>query len=214
MKGRIDMKCDDIQELFGVYFDLPDDDLRRKCVDEHILRCRDCAEEFEIWLESTNLIRAIHVAPQMPIKSTLIANNVMNRIYEDESWRIPVSDRIYQIPYKLRRNLTAIIALCLAVFVVSFLFNLVYPSHSILTAEETSPSGFNQVASAAGIVSDVENVSDKKAFSQTAMASTSALIVEPIKLSYIHTPNYWLALSLLGLISALLTMNWLSRTRS
>jgi hypothetical protein len=204
------MKCDDIQELFGIYFDLPDDDLRRKCVDEHILRCRVCAEEFEIWLESTNLIRSMHEIPQMPRKTTPLAANVMNRIYEDESWRIPVTDRIYQIPYKLRRNLTAIIALCLAVFVVSFLFNLVYPSHITLTVGEASPYGFNNVATAAG----VEVVSKTNAFSPTAVASTSALIVEPIKLSYIHTPNYWLALSLLGLISALLTMNWLSRTRS
>jgi hypothetical protein len=208
------MKCDDIQELFGIYFDLPDDDLRRKCVDEHILRCPVCAEEFEIWLESTNLIRSMHEIPLMPRKSTPIADKVMNRIYEDESWRIPVTDRIYQIPYKLRRNLTAIIALCLAVFVVSFLFNLVYPSHTTLTAVEASPSGFNQVASAAGVISSSEVVSESKAFSKTALASTSALIVEPIKLSYIHTPNYWLALSLLGLISTLLTMNWLSRTRS
>jgi hypothetical protein len=208
------MKCDDIQELFGIYFDIPDDDIRRKCVDEHILRCRVCAEEFEIWLESTNLIRSMHEIPPMQRKSTPITDKVMNRIYEDESWRIPVTDRIYQIPYKLRRNLTAIIALCLAVFVVSFLFNLVYPSHSNLSAEEVSPSGFNQVASAAGVISVGGLESTTNGISQTAVASTTALIVEPIKLSYIHTPNYWLALSLLGLISALLTMNWLSRTRS
>jgi hypothetical protein len=203
------MKCDDIQQLFGIYFDLPDDDLRRKCVDEHILRCRGCAEEFEIWLESTSLIRSMHDIPQISHKSTPIADKVMNRIYEDESWRIPITDRIYQIPYKLRRNLTAIIALCLAIFVVSFLFNLVYPSHS--TVQEASPSGFNQVASAAGVSSGDTVV---PAISNTAMASTSAIIVDPIKLSYIHTPDYWLALSLLGLISALLTMNWLTRTRS
>jgi hypothetical protein len=201
------MKCDDIQQLFGIYFDLPDDDLRRKCVDEHILRCRECAEEFEIWLESTSLIRSMHDIPQIPRKSTPIADQVMNRIYEDESWRIPVTDRIYQIPYKLRRNLTAIIALCLAVFVVSFLFNLISPSHSTMNTQEASPSGFNQIASAAGVsvVSEISN---------TAVASTNGIIVDPIKLSYIHTPDYWLALSLLGLISALLTMNWLSRTRS
>jgi hypothetical protein len=208
------MKCDDIQELFGIYFDIPDDDIRRKCVDEHILRCRVCAEEFEIWLESTNLIRSMHEIPPMHRKSTPITDKVMNRIYEDESWRIPVTDRIYQIPYKLRRNLTAIIALFLAVFVVSFLFNLVYPSHSNLSVEELSPSGFNQVASAAGVRSGGGIESNTNGISQTAVASTTALIVEPIKLSYIHTPNYWLALSLLGLISALLTMNWLSRTRS
>jgi hypothetical protein len=208
------MKCDDIQLLFGIYFDLPDDDLRRKCVDEHILRCRECAEEFDIWLESTTLIRSLHEIPQMPIKSTPIASKVMNRIYEDESWRVPVTDRIYQIPYKLRRNLTAIIALCLAVFMVSFLFNLVYMNHTTLTTTEESPFGFNQVASASGVSSNGEVISDATALSATAVASTSALIVEPIKLSSIHAPDYWLALSLLGLISALLIMNWLSRTRS
>jgi len=205
------MRCDDIQQLFGIYFDLPDDDLRRKCVDEHILRCRECAEEFEIWLESTSLIRSMHDIPQIPRKSTPIADKVMNRIYEDESWRIPVTDRIYQIPYKLRRNLTAIIALCLAIFMVSFLYNLISPSHSTMNTQEVSPSGFNQVASAAGVRSGEAVVST---ISNTAVASANGIIVDPIKLSYIHTPDYWLALSLLGLISALLTMNWLSRTRS
>ena len=30
------MKCSEIQELFGVYWDLPNDDLRRAAVDKHI----------------------------------------------------------------------------------------------------------------------------------------------------------------------------------
>jgi hypothetical protein len=206
------MKCDDIQQLFGIYFDLPDDDLRRKCVDEHIQRCQVCAEEFEIWLESTNIIRSMQDIPYMPRNSPPIAHNVMNRIYEDESWRVPITDRIYQIPYKLRRNLTAMIAMCLAIFMVSFLFNLVYSNHSNVALQQESTFGFNQVASASGVIGDVANVSTK-AFSNTAVASTSAL-VEPIKLSLFHTPDYWLAISLLGLICALLTMNWFSRTRS
>jgi hypothetical protein len=207
------MKCDDIQQLFGIYFDLPDDDLRRKCVDEHILRCRVCAEEFEIWLESTNIIRSMQEIPYIPRKSTPIADNVMNRIYEDESWRVPITDRIYQIPYKLRRNLTAMIAMCLAIFMVSFLFNLVNSNHSNLTLQEESTFGINQLASASGVIADEANVAVTKAYSPTAVASTSGL-VEPIKLSLFHTPDYWLALSLLGLICALLTMNWFSRTRS
>jgi hypothetical protein len=207
------MKCEDIQELFGIYFDLPDDDLRRKCVDEHILRCRTCAEEFEIWLESTNLIRSEQAIPDMHFKSTPIASKVMNRIYEDESWRIPVTDRIYAIPYKLRRNLTAMIALCLAIFMFSFLFNLVYNDHKTVITQGASP-GFNQIASASGLSTAEETGSGAGALSNTAVASTSAYIVEPFKLTSIHTPDYWLAISLLGLISALLTMNWLSRTRS
>jgi hypothetical protein len=209
------MKCDDIQELFGIYFDLPDNDLRRKCVDEHILRCRECAEEFDIWQESTHLIQSVHDIPQMPPKSAPIANKVMNRIYQDESWRIPVTERIYEIPYKLRRNLTAMIALCLAIFMFSFLFNLVYTDRNKnVLADEPAPFGFNQVASASGVNTANSGDNGTPALSKSAVASTSAIIVEPIKLSSIRTPDYWLALSLLGLISALLTMNWFSRTRA
>jgi hypothetical protein len=209
------MKCDDIQELFGIYFDLPDNDLRRKCVDEHILRCRECAEEFDIWLESTNLIRSVHEIPQIPPKSAPIANKVMSRIYQDESWRIPVTERIYEIPYKLRRNLTAMIALCLAIFMFSFLFNLVYTDRNknVLT-DAPAPFGFNEVASASGVSTVSSGGNGISTLSKNAVASTSAIIVEPIKLSSIRTPDYWLALSLLGLISALLTMNWFSRTRA
>lgn len=206
------MKCNDIQELFGVYFDLPDEDLRRKCVDEHILRCKDCSEEFEIWLESTDLIRSVSSIPQPSLDlKDMISNRVMSQIYENETWRIPVSNRMYNIPYKLRRNLTAVIAFCLALFMFSFLLNLVNESGND-NASEISPYGITQVASASNKSSATEPLS-VHAVPKNAVASTSG-IMEPLKISTLQMPNYWLALSLLGLISALLIMNWFSRTKT
>lgn len=104
------MKCSEIQELFGVYWDLPNDDLRRTAVDEHIATCAECAEEFQIWEESTILIRTAAIDSELPDYEPMVSGKVMSRIYEDESWRIPVSERMYTISYKLRRNLTAVIA--------------------------------------------------------------------------------------------------------
>jgi len=195
------MNCTDVQNLFGDYFDLSEDDIRRKCMDKHILDCSKCAEEFEIWSESTQLIQAENQALPTPNTILPIAHKVMDRIYQDESWRIPVQNRIYSIPFKLRRSLTAVIALFLAIFMFSLLYNLV---------DNTS----NNVAASYGMVAVGTAPSIDNSISDTAVASTANFITEPIKLTMVSTPDYWLALSLLGLISALLTMNWLSRLKS
>src|SRR5690242_13288279 len=118
------MECREIQDLIGIYWDLPKDDIRRGSVDEHMKRCASCAEEFEIWQESTDLIQFSGSQLEMPGFYSKVSKGVMDRIYSDESWRIPVPDRIYTISYKSRRNISAIIAFCLALFLISFLYSI------------------------------------------------------------------------------------------
>src|SRR5690554_6634075 len=113
------MNCNQITELFVEYWDLAEGDSRRIMVDEHLLHCASCAEEFEMWAESSSLIQKAQINSDLsnnPIMSTRMSNNVMNRIYSDESWRVPVSERIYSLSYTMRRNLTVIISLCLTLF--------------------------------------------------------------------------------------------------
>lgn len=210
------MKCNDVQELFGIYFDLPEDDLRRQCVDEHVSRCSACKEEFEIWRESADLIRLAAIdEPEIPLQGAPIASHVMNRIYKDESWRLPIADRIYSIPYKLRRNLTAIIAFCLALFMCSFLYTLVtdHTQEAAAVANHGPQYGLKQaVRASSDEPGDSLNV---HTMSRPTLASVGPTIIEPIKIGPIRTmPDYLLALSILGLISTLLIMNWLSRTRA
>jgi predicted anti-sigma-YlaC factor YlaD len=207
------MKCSEIQDLFGVYFDLPEDDPLRISVDAHVKGCQTCREEHEIWIESTALIQTVRDIPLRANKSTAISNRVMSQIYETESWRMPVHDRIYAIPYKLRRNLTAVIALCLAVFMFSFLYSIVNGGTGNTMLSEQSPYGFHQAANASANTVDLSlNV---HSMTRTAFATTNASMIEPLKLGPIHSyPDYFLALSLLGLISTLLIMNWFSRTRA
>ncbi|KQX68740.1 MULTISPECIES: anti-sigma factor family protein [unclassified Paenibacillus] len=209
------MKCSEIQELFGVYWDLPNDDLRRAAVDEHITTCAECAEEFQIWEESTILIRTAAIESELPDYEPMVSGKVMNRIYENESWRIPVSERMYAISYTLRRNLTAVIAFCLALFVFSFLFAIVYdgtPQSSIATADN---SLFDLQAPQALKTSGAESMNGHKM--GDAVASLNPSFMEPLRFHVgpIHSyPHYLLVVSILGLIATIIIMNWLSRTKA
>ncbi|MGO4271400.1 anti-sigma factor [Paenibacillus sp. TAF58] len=209
------MKCSEIQELFGVYWDLPNDDLRRAAVDEHIATCAECAEEFQIWEESTILIRSAAIESDLSDYEPMVSGKVMNRIYENESWRIPVSERMYAISYTLRRNLTAVIAFCLALFVFSFLFAIVYdgtPQSSIATADN---SLFDLQAPQALKTSDTESMNGHKM--GDAVASLNPSFMEPLRFHVgpIHSyPHYLLVVSILGLIATIIIMNWLSRTKA
>jgi len=206
------MKCEEIQELFGDYFDLAETDLKRVCVDEHVRRCKDCAEQFEIWEESLQLIQT--AARDLPSSSTepyMISSRVMDRIYKDEAWRIPIAERIYAIPYRIRRNLTAVLSFCLALFVFSFMYTIAGGDLFEKDAAETSSYGFHQAAKA----SDDRGAINVSNVPKLALASTSGRVIEPMKLGPIHSyADYLLAVSILGLISSLLIMNWLSRTRN
>ncbi|UJF36172.1 anti-sigma factor family protein [Paenibacillus hexagrammi] len=209
------MKCSDIQELFGVYWDLPNDDLRRAAVDQHIAGCPDCAEEYQIWEESTILIRSASLDKELPEYEATVSNHVMNRIYQDESWRIPVPDRMYAISYKLRRNLTAVIAFCLALFMFSFLFAVVYGESPESSMAKADNSLYDLQAPQALKSDSSESMNGRQMV--TAVASLNNSFMEPLSFHVgpIHSyPHYLLVVSILGLISTMLIMNWLSRTKA
>jgi hypothetical protein len=210
------MKCEEIGELLGAYWDLPEHDLKKQRVDEHIKHCKSCAAEFEIWLESTELIKSSAAQGDFSANSTPISRSVMNRIYEDESWRVPVADRMYAFSFKVRRNLTAVIAFCLALFVFSFLYSI---SHQQMGGENGAVTPNSSVF---GRMGDPVVVAGGKAESMNIHTMPSAVaslkgFSEPFmyQVGPIHTyRDYMLFLSLLGLTCTLLIMNWLSRTRS
>ena len=200
------MKCNEIQELFGDYFDLPEHDETRQAVNLHLATCPECAAELQMWEESLTLIRNTHVEDVNPAKMAPISNKVMDRIYATESWRMPVANRIYSIPYRLRRNLTAMIAFCLALFLISFLYAATNDG-----VKEATPHGFIPAASASG--SGHPTSMAVATMSNTTLASTT--LIKPLKIGMLKSsPDYYLAMSLFGMIATLLIMNWLSRTRA
>jgi hypothetical protein len=206
------MKCTEVQELLPVYWDLTETDERRLEADLHIQGCAMCREEFEMWRESTELIRSTIIEVKrseadFELPSTL-SNQVMQRIYKEEPWRTPVTERLYHFSYSLRRNLTAAISFCLALFMFSFLYSVVYNEPVNEAATESIAFGLQPVAAVA---------SDKGSSIQAVQLTASIRPQEPFMLKdglIQSTPDYLLVLSLLGLISTLLVMNWLGRTKT
>lgn len=207
------MKCEDIQERLGIYFDLPEEDEDRIAVDEHIRQCETCREEFRIWEESADLIRLSQEESEPVLYSSpMVTDSVMKRIYQQEGWRAPVSNRIYSISFALRRKLTIMAAFFVALFLVSFLHTAYNTQHSAEADLSTNDYGINQAAKATINPADSLNV---HSMPHTTLASISPTIIDPVKIGPLRSmPDYMLSLSILGLISTLLIMNWLSRTRA
>ncbi len=202
------MKCEQAQELFGVYWDMPEDDHDRIALEQHMLECEACAEEFRIWEDSALMIRDLSQVETIDMPSDRLSKGVMDRIYAEESWFMPVKERTYQFSNAFRRNVAAVIASCMAMFATAF-FYLVFGT----TATESSSE---QVAKLTGLLDTANATSDAAAISVEFYSEVPvASISDPLVLQVVPTfPQYWVALSILGMIMTLLTINWLSRTRA
>ncbi|RKN72459.1 anti-sigma factor family protein [Paenibacillus ginsengarvi] len=199
------MKCQHVQEWLGAYWDLPEDDDRRQAVDQHIEQCESCREEFDIWMESLELIRGTAQGNEERVEYVPVSNQVMSRIYADESWRMPVPSKLYAFSYKMRRNLAAVVALCMTLFIFGFVFAI-----AGVGADKTPKYGLKPVAS---VSTDLNSISNKTKSLPVATASLKdpyMVTMGPIR----SVPDYMIVISLLGFTGTILIMNWLSRTKA
>ncbi|MFB9329595.1 anti-sigma factor family protein [Paenibacillus aurantiacus] len=201
------MKCLEVRETFGVYWDLAETDSERMAVDDHLVHCDDCREEFRLWEESEQLIRSLSELDEAigPIEVDHVNRGVMERIYAEDSWFMPVPSRTYQFSRSFRRNAAAAIACCMAMFICG-LFYMLIGNQDASSVEMAKLTGLIETANAA------ENTGLITAdfYADLPVASIS----DPLVLNVVPTfPQYWIALSILGMIMALLILNWLSRTR-
>ncbi|MEX1030589.1 MAG: zf-HC2 domain-containing protein [Paenibacillaceae bacterium] len=201
------MKCYEFTEILAEYWDLPDNDIRKVSANRHLSTCLACSDEYEIWKTSTDLIQFSRETDQPVDLYKPIATNVMSRIYNDESWRLPVTLRSYTFSYKVRRNIMATFALFMAVFLVTFISSLT--GGSDLSTDFNDMTGIIDTAHADELNIDA----DPTMFDGMPVASISAPTI--LRMGPIQTyTDYLLALSILGFVFTLLIMNWLSRIRA
>jgi hypothetical protein len=199
------MNCNEFTEVLAEYWDLPDNDIRKVSANRHLNTCLACCDEFEIWKTSTNLIQFSRETDQSVDLYKPISTNVMNRIYNDESWRLPVTLRNYTFSYKVRRNIMATFALFMAVFLVTFI--------SSLTSGSEISTDFNTGIIDTAHANELNIDADPTMFDGMPVASISAPTI--LRMGPIQTyTDYLLALSILGFVFTLLIMNWLSRIRA
>jgi hypothetical protein len=200
------MKCEQISEWIAEYRDLPEESAERLAVDLHIAGCADCAEEFRLWEESAELIRGLSAAvdsedPGMPFFE--LNQSVMTRIYSEQTWYMPAVRRTYAFSFGFRRKVAFMLAALLAVFGCAFLYTV----WNRISGEQGNPGGVMETANALGAGGDFGH-SVTVDVPVASLSDPIVLHVTPVM------PEYWVALSMLGLIMTLLILNWFSRVRT
>lgn len=201
------MRCEDWQNKFSMYWNLPEDDPERIEMEAHMLDCEQCAGQFRLWEESEELIRQLAEEAALAVPSEHVNRTVMDRIYSEQSWLMPVPSKSYQFSKSFRRNLAIVIAACMAMFACAF-FVFVFDNRNATPQEE--------MQQLSGLIDTVNASSDSVFMTAGFYAEVPvASISDPFVLTIVPAfPQYYVALSLLGLVMALLILNWLSRTRN
>jgi hypothetical protein len=201
------MNCNETERKFGEYWDLSEHDEERKAIDRHLLECRDCAEQFRLWEESEELIRGLTEEDNFVGEVEHVNRSVMERIYAEQSWLMPVPHKSYQFSKSLRRNVAIIVAACMAMFACAFIVFVFDHGDSGTSMEIAELSGLMDTANVTG-----DGMVVKASFlTGVPMASISDPFVLQVMPAF---PQYYVALSMLGIVMTLLILNWLSRTRS
>lgn len=201
------MKCEEAELWFSAYGDMSEDDTEKILLEAHLIDCEQCAQEFQFWQESEQLIRQYSSDTIDIGTSEQVNRNVMDRIYLEQSWYLPIASKSYQFSKSFRRNIAFLIAGCMAMFACAF-FIFLFDSKEVSHQEEMEQlTGIFDAVNASG--DDLDFTTGN--YAEVPVASIS----DPFVLTVIPTfPQYYVALSMLGLIMALLILNWLSRTRN
>jgi hypothetical protein len=200
------MKCEEAAEWFGSYRDLPEHSAESLRVDLHISECKLCMEEFLMWEQSAQLIHDLPSSDyeqDEPISTDWVNQNVMNRIYSEQSWYLPAVRRTYSFSFTFRKKIAGLLAALFTIFICGFL----YTSNDRWNGGGSEGSGVMETASAFSVRQQFGN----SVHLDVPVASLS----DPIMLNVSPAmPEYWIALSMLGMIMTLLILNWFSRVRS
>ncbi|WP_268623337.1 anti-sigma factor family protein [Paenibacillus alvei] len=197
------MKCAEALEWISDYVDMPIDDPQREAIDRHLEGCEACAEQFAVWSASMDWMEdEVELGLDAEQASSSAASRVMDRIYEEQDWLMPVHRRSHALSLRSRQVIAGIIAFCMAMFLCALVFLLIRNEQSNIHAV----SGILPTALAGSDHSGLD------AFDIELPVASN--VSEPTILRVVPTiPHYWIALSLFGVTFALLLLNWLTRVR-
>jgi hypothetical protein len=202
------MNCDQARQWFGLVWDLQEDDPERKAFEAHLAECEQCTEEFRFWEESESMLRRLQLTDAAQEPDERINRAVMERIYAEDFWLMPVKDLTYRWSESFRRGVAAAMACCLALFFSAFVYMAAGNPQKVSTDA--------QIAKLTGMIDTVSTIDgaapiSMEFYQDVPVASISGPVVLTVMPTY---PQYWVALSILGMIMTLLTINWFTRVRN
>jgi len=200
------MRCEDVQLKLNQYWEMDEEDAERIELEAHLLECEACSNLFHFWDGSVEVDDLFSDEELTIGPSEHVNRNVMDRIYAEQSWLLPVAQKSYHFSKAFRRNLAIVIAACMAMCATAFFFFVFEKDSGSAQAQFGQVSGLIETANASGGL-----VIQAGFYAEVPVASISDPFVLKLVPSF---PQYYIALSLLGIIMTLLILNWLSRTRN
>lgn len=196
------MNCDEAQKLMEYVWDLPEHDLRRSRLKQHIRTCGSCAMEYEMWEESLSIVQGFKYDVS-EIRAENINRNVMDRIYRDFPRLVEENEKKRSVGRSFRKRSKLLISGFAALFTSSFLYFAMRGNTKPQPEEPVTgilPTG---VAGSDSIVTDVQ---------QYNIPGTNSGIIDPLVVGMDPSqPQYWMILSILGIGAALFFLMRLNR---
>ncbi|MFC7682035.1 anti-sigma factor family protein [Paenibacillus sp. GCM10028914] len=197
------MKCEEAQELMEYVWDLPDDDLRRIRLRQHVQTCGSCAMEYEMWEDSLRLVHVLEYEVSEARAETL-NRNVMDRIYRDFPRFVEENEKGNLVGRIFRKRLTLMISGFAALFGSSFLYFAMKGN-----TKEPKPEMPVTGILPTGVVGDGSITSQSQQYNIPGINSG---IIDPMVVNMDPSqPQYWMLLSILGVGLALFFLMRLNR---
>lgn len=199
------MNCSEAQELFGIAWDLPQNDPRSHMLMEHLATCSACAEEFQVWEASREIFFDLDME-ELQDQAEEVNRAVMDRIYRESPWLIPDQSKPFAISDKVRKHLSIWITCCVFVFLLSMSYFMVgdqfWGEEKVQNNTGILPTG---IAGTPSLVPEYE---------LTHITSVNSGIIEPFVVGMSPThPQYWMILSIVSVALALFSLRRLNRNR-
>ncbi|WP_054957111.1 anti-sigma factor family protein [Paenibacillus dakarensis] len=197
------MNCEEAQLLMEYVWDLPDNDLRRIRLRQHIQTCGSCAVEYEMWEDS---LRAVHSLEYevTEARAEAINRNVMDRIYRDFPMLVEENEKGKMVSRIFRKRLTILISGFLALFGSSFLY-FALKDNTKEPQPPVQPTGILPT----GVVDGGTVTAEAQHYNIPGINSG---IIDPLVVSMDPSqPEYWMILSILGVGLALFFLMRLNR---
>lgn len=199
------IKCDDILKYIDQYWLMDDSDKLKIEIEAHLCDCEHCSQLFDMGLYNIDEQSAWQT-PMMTADGVRINQDVMSRIYSEDTWAKPVQEKSYQFTKKFKRNTAIIVAASIVVLFIG-LFSFLSQDGQVASNNyvEANESGVIDVAIATSSSPSADILTE-----HVAVASLSDPIIMEAVPSY---SQYYVALAILAIIGTLLVLNWFTRTK-
>lgn len=204
------MKCEEVLEMMAEYADNLLPESMRVRVEEHLVACDACRTECELWTKSGLWLQMDKEQYNSVHAPRSIVDAVMTRIFAEDRWAIPIRQKVFTVTARMWRfavsTALVLLILCgLSLYTISqegligdnHLFTPTKPE-AIAASIETTP-GIAQIHANSGF--------------PAAGEVASSVFVYETGVSLAEKPDFVIIVSLFGILTAVITMSWLSRAQ-